>query len=125
MFGIARTPPCTRAFHPLLNNVAVSTFNFTRPDGQFAFDCVLVVEVLAPVAQVTVTLPHGSLAVLCLWRFKVSLQLFQNFIGLVGLEPNGLFIHPFLVLTLWGDNGLARSTEVVTGMKEIDQVTAL
>ncbi len=33
VFGIVRTPPSTRAFHALLNNVAVGAFNFSRADG--------------------------------------------------------------------------------------------
>ena len=31
--GIVRTPPSTRAFHAMLNNVAVGAFNFSRANG--------------------------------------------------------------------------------------------
>ena len=100
MLGIMWAPPSTWAFHALLNNVAVGALDFSRADGQPTFDCALVVEVLSAVEQVTVALPDGSLTVLCRWRLKMHLQLLQDFIGLVCLEPAGLFIHPRLVLLL-------------------------
>ena len=73
VLGIVRTPPSTRAFQALLDNVAVGAFNFPRANGQVAPDCVLVIELVSPLAQVAVTLPHRGLAVLCRWRFKVCL----------------------------------------------------
>ena len=33
VLGIVHTPPSTRAFHALLNNVAVGAFNFSRANG--------------------------------------------------------------------------------------------
>ena len=71
MLSIVRTPPSTRAFQALLDNVAVGAFNFSRANGQVAPDCVLVIELVSSVAQVAVTLPHRGLAVLCRWRFKM------------------------------------------------------
>lgn len=73
MLRIVRTPPCTRAFHALLNNVAVGAFNFSRAYGQFTLDCALVVELVSAVEQVSVALPNGGLAVWCRWRFKMRL----------------------------------------------------
>ena len=71
MLSIVWTPPCTRALHALLNNVAVGTFNFSRAYGQFTLDCALVVELVSPVEQVSVALPDGGLAVWYHWQFKM------------------------------------------------------
>ena len=94
MLSVMGTPPCARALHALLNNVAVGTFNFSRAYGQFTLDRPLVVELFAAVEQVSVALPHRGIAILCCWRFKMRLQLLQDFIGLVGLESLFLLIHP-------------------------------
>ena len=67
MLGIVRTPPCAWALHTLLNNIAVSTFNFTRANWQVALDCVFVIELVSSVAEVSVALPDGSFTVLYLW----------------------------------------------------------
>lgn len=49
----------------------------------------------------------------------------QDFIGLVCFESDCLLVHPYFLLLLGADGGLASGAEVVTRMKEVNQVTAL
>jgi len=125
MLGIVRTPPSARAFHALLNNIAVGTFNLSRANGQAALDCVLVIELVWPVIEVAVALPHWRITVLCSGRFKMRLKLLQDCVGLIRFESVFLLVHPRFLLLLCADDDLDGCTEVVARMEEIDQVAAL
>ena len=70
-------------------------------------------------------LPHGCLAVLYCWQFKMRLWYLQDFIGLVCFESRFLFVHPCFLLLLCTDDSLTRSAEVVTYMIKINQVADL
>ena len=63
MLGIVRTPPCARALHALLNNIAVGAFNFSRSNGQVTLDGVFVIELIPSVVEVSVALSDGGIAV--------------------------------------------------------------
>ena len=125
MFGIVLPPPGAWALHALLDDVAVGAFNFPRANGQIALDCVPVIELVWPVIEVAVTLPHRSLAVLYRRWFKMRLQFLQYRIGLLRFEPVFLLAHPRFLRLLIVVDGLAGGTEIVARMKEIDQVAAL
>ena len=55
----------------------------------------------------------------------MRLQRLQDVVGLVCFESGFLFIHPRFAFLLVVGDGLASSAEVVTRMKEINQVAAL
>ena len=125
MLGIVSPPPSAGALHALLDDVAVGAFNFSRTNRQIALDCVLIIELVCSVIEVAVALPHRGIAVLHRRRFKVGLQRLQDCVGLLCFEPGFLLIHPPFVRLLIAVDGLAGSAEIVTHMKEIDQVAAL
>jgi hypothetical protein len=95
-FRIGFFPPAAGDLEALLHNVTVAAFDFSRANGVIFRRRVFIVQVLAPLLEVTIRRAHGSL--LGIGGFLMIEEAAQYFTYLIVQQSTLLPAHPATLL---------------------------